>query len=155
MSHPIRPLTADLDCMICCEPLTPENYVEYLPFPCEEFPTPEWGSCSYCETCLQYVLDTKFKIYDDRWKVADCEAEFRRLLESGPPVYMHDEKAFPSPGNTAVQRFWFMRDNSEKEGKVTGCLEGEARENYLNEKKAFFLAEQLEKVAAKEAATDT
>ena len=59
---------------------------------------------------------------------ADCEAELRRRLGKGPPVFLEDKHALPVPeGDTHICQVWFQSDGVERSAKLKGAKEGEER----------------------------
>jgi len=48
---------------------------------------------------IQKLLDTQCQQYVDRDKKTDCQAELRKLLKTGPPIYVADKHAFPLEEN--------------------------------------------------------
>ena len=93
------------------------------------------------------MLAEQFQQYIDRVTKTDCQAELKRLLAKGPPIYLEDKHALPldeSIGDTHVVKLWFARDNREVSAKLTGALEGEARQALWDELKQFVVVEGKE-----------
>jgi hypothetical protein len=78
------------ECVVCYEDLTADNYVEY-----RVGPTAPWLPAKFCQECLQTVLDTKFEAYMTGVASSTCEAELRRYMLKGPPIYIEDPTGFP------------------------------------------------------------
>jgi hypothetical protein len=133
------------------EELSTENFVEYLPLAHEENPNPTWLESQFCQNCVEYLLQTQFKNFQDAWQKTTCKAEQRRLVTRGPPVNLRDDKAMPCPGNVEIDRLWYMSDNQEKAAKLSNALEGEERQRYWNELKAFYAEDEPEDENAKSA----
>lgn len=108
-------------CLCCFEDLTTENYVEYQPYTDKT----SWSPSAYCQSCVEYLLSTQFKLFQDNWAKTTCKAEQRRLITRGPPVNLRDDKALPCPDNTEVHLLWYSSDNTVKIAKLTGSFEGE------------------------------
>lgn len=113
------------ECACCMEDISAENFVEYLPFPHEENPTPTWLPSLFCQTCVEYLLATQFKNFQDSWAKTTCKAEQRRLVTRGPPINLRDDKAMPCPGKVDIHTLWYMSDGEEREAKLLNSLEGE------------------------------
>lgn len=124
MAHATAP-PAGKECMCCMEDLSAENFVEYLPFAHEENPTPTWLPAQFCETCIEYLLQTQFKNFQDAWQKTTCKAEQRRLVTKGPPVNLRDDKALPCPGLVEIDQLWYMSSGAEKSAKLANSLVGE------------------------------
>ena len=77
------------ECLVCYEDLTAENYVEY-----RVAPDAPWLAAKFCEECLQTLIDTKFEAYMSGVAKSTCEAELRRYMARGPPVYVEDPMGF-------------------------------------------------------------
>ena len=74
----------------------------------------------------------------DRVQKSDCEAELRRLMEAGPPIYIKDDHGFPlDDGDTHIVKLWFASDDEERSAKLVGAVEGDEREELWNTLKSF------------------
>lgn len=99
----------------------------------------------YEQSVVEKLLSEQFEQYVERVKKTDCQAELRRLLASGPPIYLEDKHAFPlDEGDTHVVNLWFASDNQERSAKLKGAVEGEEREKLWNELKQFIIVEGKE-----------
>ena len=86
------------------------------------------------------LVDTQFEQYVCRVKTTDCQAELRRLLKSGPPIYVSDKHAFPLDENdTHVCRLWFASDGQERSAKLRGAVEGAERDALWKELNEFII----------------
>lgn len=122
MSSDLSPSTAphgeptpDMCCLCSYEDITTEdgNYCEYL-----TVPSNTWSPCLFETSMVTHLLSTQFQTYMDRVKKTDCQAELRRLLAAGPPVYISDKTALPVPeGDTHVERLWFASDDKERSAR--------------------------------------
>ncbi|KAF1795461.1 hypothetical protein GQ600_18590 [Phytophthora cactorum] len=62
------------------------------------------------------------------------QAELRRLVAKGPPIWLEDKHALPVlEGDTHIIKVWFAKDNEERSAKLDGAVEGEARESLWKE----------------------
>lgn len=79
-------------------------------------------------------------------KETDCQAELRRLLARGPPIYIQDGHALPliHESDTHVVRLWFASDGQERSAKLQGAVEGEEREALWNQLKEFIIVQGKE-----------
>lgn len=81
----------------------------------------------------------------ERVKTTDCQAELRRLLTTGPPVFLADANGFPLlPGDTHVDKLWYAADGSERTAKLVGAVEGDERDKLWNELREFLIEEGKE-----------
>jgi hypothetical protein len=86
------------------------------------------------------LLDTQFEQYINRVKTTDCQAELRRLLKGGPPIYVSDKHAFPLEENdTHVCRLWFAVDGQERSAKLKGAVEGAERDALWRDLNEFII----------------
>ena len=86
-------------------------------------------------------MDTQFEQYISRVKTTDCQAELRRLLKTGPPIYISDKHAFPlfEENDTHVCRLWFASDGQERSAKLRGAVEGAERDALWKELNEFII----------------
>jgi len=82
------------------------NYVEY-----QTYPSKTWHPCMYERSAVEHLLKTQFGAYLERVKKTDCQAELRRLLKDGPPVWLTDPHALPLPEEAAAE----AKDKSDKD----------------------------------------
>jgi hypothetical protein len=57
-----------------------------------------WHPCFYERSVVEHLLKTQFGAFLERVKKTDCQAELRRLLRDGPPIWLSDPHALPLPG---------------------------------------------------------
>lgn len=134
--------SANMVCLCSMEDITEEdeNYVEY-----QSYPSLTWKPAQFEMAVVQQMLDTQFEQYNERVKKTDCQAELRRLLATGPPIYISDKHGFPLEGeDTRVTKLWFASDGKERGAKLRGALEGEERIQLWNELKKFIIMEGKE-----------
>jgi len=116
------------------------NYVEY-----QCYPSLRWKPALYEQAVIEKLLSEQFHQFVNRVKTTDCQAELRRLLAKGPPVYLSDEHALPlEDGDTYVVKLWFASDNLERLAKLEGAVEGDDREKLWNELREFIIVEGKE-----------
>ena len=120
------------ECLVCYEDVTPDNYCEY-----RVAPDRPWQPSKYCWECLERLMDSKFEAYVSGVANSTCEAEMRRYLTKGPPIYVEDNAGLPVGEGEHVDEIWVSSDDSVRSGKVKGALEGEARQKLWDEQKAF------------------
>jgi hypothetical protein len=114
-----------------------KNYVEY-----QSYPSMKWKPAMYEESV---VRQTQFHSYIERVKKTDCQAELRRLLADGPPIFISDKHALPlEEGDERVIRLWFASTNQEQSAKLDGAVEGREREELWEELKEFIIVEGKE-----------
>ena len=127
---------AGATCMSCWNDVDEEskNYVEY-----QAVPGGAWLPSGFCSDCVTYLLQTQWGIYTAALAKVTCKAEQRRLLERGPPINLKDAKALPVPDDpeAEVHALWFVSTGEERNAKLDGSLEGEARKKYWDEQLAF------------------
>jgi hypothetical protein len=111
----------------------------------------KWKPSLFEASVVQQLLNTQFQQYLTRVKSTDCQAELKRLLKSGPPIYIHDKHGLPLDDNddknegeggssdTHVCKLWFASDGKEHSAKLTNALEGEERERLWQELKEFII----------------
>lgn len=90
------------------------------------------------------LLDSQYQQYIDRVKKTDCQAELRRLLTPGPPVYLSDKHGLPideSEGDTYVIKLWYASDGKERSAKLKDALEGKERDDLWAELNKFLVVD--------------
>jgi len=134
--------TDGMCCLCTVEDITEEdgNYVEY-----QTAPSMKWFPCMYEKVVVQQLLQSQFHTFIDKVKKTDCQAELRRLLQSGPPIYVSDKHAMPIPeDDTHVVKLWFADESEERSAKLDGAVEGEDRQKLWDELKEFLIEEGKE-----------
>ena len=115
-------------------------------------PSMTWHPCFYERSVVEHLLKTQFDAFVERVKKTDCQAELRRLLKDGPPIWLSDPHALPlpkdpetdEPTDTHVCALWYAGDDVEVSAKLEGALEGDDRDNLWNELKEFLVEEGKE-----------
>jgi hypothetical protein len=109
------------------------------------YPSLQWRPALFEQSAVEQLMADQFHQFVERVKTTDCQAELRRLLAAGPPVYVSDPNGFPLvEGDTHVVRLWYASDNQERSAKLAGAVEGEEREALWNELKGFLIVEGKE-----------
>jgi hypothetical protein len=91
----IGSIPTDMECLVSMDDITEENYVEY-----QIHPTYEWKSALLSQPIIEHLLQTQFNTYMERIQASDCQAELKRLIEQGPPIYISDPYGLPLPDTT-------------------------------------------------------
>ena len=124
-----------MECMATMEDITEEdqNYVEY-----QTMPSGRWHPSLYAADVVRRLICTQFKEYVSGVRKADCEADLKRRLAKGPPIWVEDKHALPVPeGDTHICRIWLAEDGKEYSAKLRGALEGAERDALWEELKTF------------------
>ena len=68
----------------------------------------KWSPCQFEQSVVVELLKSQFTSFVDRVKTTDCQAELRRLLAAGPPIYISDKFGFPMNivDDTHVVNLW-------------------------------------------------
>ena len=132
-----------------------------------------WYPCRYEQSVVEHLLKTQFHDFIERVKTTDCQAELRRLLQNGPPVYISDKNALPvvvesdvvvdrdeeevgkdedkdksdtqSQSQSYICNLWYASNpDQEISSKLHGAVEGEDRDNLWTELKEFLVEEGKE-----------
>ncbi len=136
------PVPPELECMATLEDITAAdaNYVEY-----QTAPSGGWHPAMYCESVVRRLLARQFDEYVKGVRSADCEADLKRRIGAGPPIYLSDKHALPLPdGETHISRVWFASDGKEYSAELAGALKGEARQKLWDELAAFVVPKETE-----------
>ena len=109
----------------------------------------KWKAASFEMSVIQHMLDNQFEEYINRVKKTDCQAELRRLLKNGPPIYIYDKHGLALEDDEEyVVKLWFSSDNKERSGKLKGAVEGVQRDVLWKELKQFIIVEGSEDIDA-------
>ena len=134
-----------MECLAMFEPIDETNYVEY-----QAAPTGKWRPCLYGAEMIEGLRTSQYKNYMERIQKSDCKAEMKRLMESGPPVWVTDKHACPlEEGETHVCKLWFMSDNREVSAMLEGACDGEERQKLWDELKSVHAASEEADAAEK------
>eukprot|EP00934_Nitzschia_sp_Nitz4_P005636 Nitzschia sp. Nitz4//NODE_293_length_29386_cov_71.949235//6647//7198//NITZ4_additional_000033-RA//1//CDS//3329531821//5626//frame0 len=132
-----------LECLATMEDITLEdgNYVEY-----QTYPSMKWYPAKYEQSVVEKLQREQFHTFVKKVKETDCQAELRRLLTKGPPIYLEDAHAMPleEADDTHIVTLWFSSDNQERSAKLDGAVEGEQRDKLWEELKQFIIVEGQE-----------
>jgi len=121
-----------------------EISVEY-----QSYPSMKWRPALFERCVVEQLLETQFHQFVERVKTTDCQAELKRLLAKGPPVYLEPDKhAMPlaePDTDTHICMLWFAaRPHQEVPAKLDGALEGADRDELWTELKQFVVVEGKE-----------
>ena len=134
-----------MECLAMFEPIDETNYVEY-----QAAPSGKWRPCLYGAEMIEGLRTSQYKNYMERIQKSDCKAEMKRLMESGPPVWVTDKHACPlEEGETHVCKLWFMSDNREVSAMLEGACDGEERQKLWDELKSVHAASEEADAAGK------
>jgi len=97
-------------------------------------------------TCVRcQLLDSQFEAYVNQVKKSDCQAELRRLLTKGPPIYISDQHGLPLDDDEEyVVNLWYAGDDQEISAKLKGAKEGGERRELWDELNKFIIEEGKE-----------
>lgn len=94
---------------------------------------------------MEQLLASQFHDFINRVKTTDCQAELKRLLAKGPPIYLSDENGFPlKEGDLHVYKLWYASDQTERSAQLHGAVQGEERDALWEELKEFIIVEGKE-----------
>jgi hypothetical protein len=125
------------------EEITEQNYVEY-----QCFPSLQWKSSKMEQCVIEELLRTQFDTYLQRVQRSDCQAELRRLLQSGPPIYLSDPIGLPLKDDddeeennmdTHIVQLWYASDGQIRSAKLQNAVEGQEREELWKELNSFLI----------------
>jgi hypothetical protein len=125
------------------EEITEQNYVEY-----QCFPSLQWKSSKMEQCVIEELLCTQFDTYLQRVQRSDCQAELRRLLQSGPPIYLSDPIGLPLKDDdddeennmdTHIVQLWYASDGQIRSAKLQNAVEGQEREELWKELNSFLI----------------
>lgn len=148
----------------------PTNQINKITVEYKTYPSMTWHPCFYERSVVEHLLKTQFGDFLERVKKTDCQAELRRLLRDGPPIWLSDPHALPLPGganegdddnnddnnddaeqptesqskDTHVCALWYAGDNVEVSAKLEGAVEGDDRVILWNDLKRFLVEEGKE-----------
>ena len=114
-----------MECMATMEDITEEdkNYCEY-----QTMPSGRWHKSLYSSGVVRRLILTQFSEFLAGVQKADCEADLKRRLAKGPPVWVEDKHALPIPeDDTHICRIWLAEDGKEYSAKLKDCVEVRAR----------------------------
>jgi len=125
-----------MECLAMMEDIDESNYVEY-----ESAPSGRWRPALYAAETVEHMHANQFKTWMERMEKSDCQAEIKRLLTAGPPVWIADKNGLPlDDGETHVSRLWFMNGDREVSAMLAGAVDGDARQTLWDELKSVHAA---------------
>jgi len=133
-------------CLCTMEDITEEdgNYVEY-----QVYPSLKWKPAQFESCVVQQLLEQQFEQYISRVKKTDCQAELRRLLDKGPPIYISDKHGLPldtEDGDEYIIKLWFASDGPgvERSAVLKKAKQGEERQKLWDELNKFIIVDGKE-----------
>jgi len=144
--------TEGLECMATMDDITEEdnNFCEY-----QTAPSGRWHPSLYSADVVRRLISTQFGEYVSGVRKADCAADLKRRLASGPPIWIADKHALPvEEPDTHICRVWFADDGKEYSAKLKGCVEGAEREALWEELKKFTPVTESAEAPTPEAAAE-
>lgn len=98
---------------------------------------------------MQQLLEEQFEQYISRVEKTDCQAELRRLLDKGPPIYISDKHGLPldeEDGDEYVIKLWFASDGPdvERSAVLKNAKQGEERKKLWDELNKFIIVDGKE-----------
>ena len=111
----------DMECLATMDDITEEdgNYCEY-----QTAPSGRWHPALYSASVVRRFILNQFSEYLSGVRKADCEADLKRRLAKGPPIWVEDKHGLPIPeDDTHICRIWLAEDGHEYSAKLAGCVE--------------------------------
>ena len=150
----IATIPTDMECLVSMEDITEENYVEY-----QIHPTGEWKSSFLSQPIIEHLLQTQFNTYMERIQSSDCQAELKRLLQQGPPIYISDPYGLPlepppsdeagtgsnktdsstSNSDKHVMNLWYASDRQIHSSILQNAVVGDAHATLWNELQSYLV----------------
>lgn len=109
------------ECLATMEDITAEdgNYCEY-----QTMPSGKWHPALYSADVVKRFILKQYSEWLSGVKTADCEADLKRRLGKGPPIWVEDKHGLPIPeDDTHISRVWMAADGKEYSAKLQGCVE--------------------------------
>jgi hypothetical protein len=151
-NHTHGPVPEGLECMVTMEDIDETNYVEY-----QCWPSGTWRSANIEESVVRQLRKTQFHNYIARVKTTDCQAELKRLLTAGPPIYISDPHGLPISTSSSeedvvveteedshIGALWFASTDTVMSAVLDGAVQGEERDMLWAELKQFVIVEGKE-----------
>lgn len=131
----------DMWCLAMAEEITSDTFCEY-----QTSPSGTWHPSNFSAEAVQRLICTQFGDFIRSVRNATCEADLKKRLDCGPPIWLEDQHAMPLPfGDTHICRVWMLSDGKEYSAKLKGCVEGAERDALWKELKAFTPVKRSEK----------
>jgi hypothetical protein len=111
----------------------------------QSYPSGRWKPALFEMAVIEQMKQQQYYHYMNRAKTTDCQAELRRLLATGPPIYLSDPIGLPLDGNdTHVIQLWYAHDDQVRSAKLDGALQGLERQQAWDELQKFLIVEGKE-----------
>ncbi|EZG67838.1 hypothetical protein GNI_066000, partial [Gregarina niphandrodes] len=94
----------------------------------------------FCLDCVMQLKATQYNKFVNDCVNSSCERSMRRLMESGPPIYLHDEHGFPLAKDFSPVWLKYKDINNEtivETSRLTNAPIGDERLAVWNELKQF------------------
>lgn len=119
-------------CAICFDDITKDNLIEYK-LSCSD----EWFSMKSptCADCIFIMRDSQYHDYIERVQKTDCKKELRRLMTTGPPIWISDPNLFEVPEGQHVESL--RTQKGTESAKLKDALDGEERVKLWEELKTL------------------
>lgn len=110
-----------MDCSFCFNEIT--DCVEY-----KKNTTNEWFQSSICFECIMYLKRSQYGDYITQIQSTDCKRTLKRLLEMGPPLWVHDVNVFKNVDYENNENVIEFKCNDEIiSARLEGSVDGEER----------------------------
>lgn len=126
-----------MSCSFCWDDLSDDNMCSY-----RTFLKKEWLPSAWCVTCVKAYLGTQHQAWIDGVRNATCPKELQRLIDVGPPIWLHDAKTFVVPEGDHL--YEFNHNNETFSARLVNAVEGADREKLWNEMRAVMYVKAQE-----------
>ena len=110
-------------CLCSWDEITEKEYVEY-----QTMPSGKWHPAKYGIGPIKTLLNIQFDNYIESVQKTDCLKELKRLLDTGPPVWICDKHGLPIPEDeTHISKLWYMNEDIEVSAQLKNSLIGKER----------------------------
>jgi hypothetical protein len=120
------------ECNICYDDFTLESRCMY-----KTRLNTEWVPFNWCIDCVRHMINTQYQAWIESVKNATCPKALQRLIDQGPPIWLYDATTFPVQPDDYVIEIGYNNPVVSISAKLTGAVEGDAREHVWNEMKAI------------------
>jgi hypothetical protein len=115
-----------MSCTFCMDDLTADNMCQY-----RTNTNPEWKASRWCVDCVKIYLGSQHQVWIDGVRNATCPKELQRLIDAGPPIWLHDTLTFPVGEGEHVLEF--KQKEETFSARLLGACEGTEREQLWDE----------------------
>jgi hypothetical protein len=106
-----------------------------------------WQPALYEQSVIERLLQFQFHDYVKQVQTTTCQAELKRLLASGPPIYLEDKHALPlacPESDTHVCRLYYSSSGQQRDAVLNGALQGADRQALWDDLQKFVVVEGKE-----------